>query len=136
MENHPNIHEYFKKVAEKLEGMAMEYTNEMGIISLRLSNGRSQNVRGFFKQKSDHLVLKLNSKVCSLDEYQNIDFKMITERNNKLNEAKAVIHQDHLEIAATCLFSDAYFDHTCSLILDIAQAADLLEEEITGKDEN
>ncbi|TAD99320.1 MAG: hypothetical protein EAZ97_09060 [Bacteroidetes bacterium] len=136
MENHPNIHEFFKKIAEKLQGMAMEYTSDMGIISLRLPNGRSQNVRGFFKQKTDHWVLKLNSKVCSLDEYKNIDFKMITERNNKLNEAKAVIHQDYLEIAATILFSDSYFDHICSLVLEIAKAADLLEEEITGKDEN
>lgn len=136
MNNQPNIHEYFKKVAQKLDGVTMEYTDEIGIISLQLSNGRSQGVRGYFKHKDDHWALKLNSKVCALEEYPNIDFKMLVEKNNKLNEAKAVIHQENLEIAATIIFAEAHFEHICHIILEIAKVADQLEEEITGKDEH
>lgn len=134
MENRPDIHQYFQKIADRLSGMAMEYTNEMGIISLKLLEGRSQNVRGFFKQKGEHWMLMLSSKVCSLDEYQHVDFKDLTLQNNKLWEAKAVIHHDYLEIASVTMFSELHFEHACNLVLEVAHTADELEHQITGLD--
>ncbi|TAF31441.1 MAG: hypothetical protein EAZ57_11695 [Cytophagales bacterium] len=137
MEARPNIQEYFAQVAKALNGNAIEYTPIMSIVNLKLSNGnRSQNVSGFFKQKEQDWILMLSSKVCLLDHFPNVDFKDLALRNNKMWEAKAVIHHDHLEVSAACRFKSSDFDYICNLIMDIATIADELEFKITGKDEH
>lgn len=134
MENNVKRKEYFVKLAEKLNGTYIEYTDEICIISLRLDDGRSQSVRGFFKQRGNDLMLLMMSKVCYLDEYPNVDFKKLIEENNHLHYSKFVIHHDYLEVLSDSHFSDITVEYLEHVALEVAKTADDWEFKITGQD--
>lgn len=134
MENHIKRKEYFVKLAERMNGTYIEYTDEVCIISLRLPDGRSQSIRGFFKQRGEDLMLMLMSKVCYLDEYPNVDFKTLIEQNNKLYYSKFVIHHDYLEVLADAHFADITVEFLEHVALEVAKTADDWEFKITGQD--
>ncbi|GAB4193999.1 MAG: hypothetical protein OHK0057_13480 [Thermoflexibacter sp.] len=134
MEHNVKRKEYFVKLAERLDGTYIEYTDEICIISLRLPDGRSQSVRGFFKQRGQDLMLMLMSKVCFLDEYPNVDFRALIEENNHLHFSKFVIHHDYLEVLADVHFSDVTIEFLEHVALEVAQTADDWEYKITGQD--
>jgi len=134
MEHHIKRKEYFVKLAEKLDGTYIEYTDEICIISLRLPDGRTQSIRGFFRQRGQDLMLMIMSKVCYLDEYPNVDFKMLTVQNNKLHYSKFVIHHDYLEVLADAHFADITVEFLEHVALEVAQTADDWEFKITGQD--
>jgi hypothetical protein len=134
MEHNIKRKEYFVKLAEKLGGTYIEYTDEICIISLRLPDGRSQSVRGFFKQRGQDLMLLLMSKVCFLDEYPNVDYKALVDASNHLAFSKFVTHHDYLEVMAASHFSDITVEYLEHVALEVASVADDWEFKITGQD--
>jgi hypothetical protein len=129
-----NIKGCFSILGEVMDAAHIEYTHEISILRITLSNGRTQNVRGFIKKRGHFSVLVLMSKVCSLDGYAHIDYKKLITWNNHLKFSKFVIHEDYLEVVAQTRLDSAPVEYLQQVVTEVAQAADDCEHEITGLD--
>ncbi len=128
------VKECFSLLAEHMNATHIEYTEEISILNIELSKGRWQNVRGFLRKRGNHDFIVMMSKICSLDEYPNLDWKNLLERSNNLKYCKFVIHHDYLEVVASAYFENAPLDYLEQVAHEVAHTADLLEHEITGID--
>ena len=129
-----NIHDYFSSLAEELNGLYMEYTNDSGAMNLKMANGRNQSVKSFLKMHSNGETVVFMSKVCYLEEYPEVDFQQMLERNHELFFAKLVIDRGYLETQAAVRLSSASKEDMLFVINEVARVADDLENEITGLD--
>jgi hypothetical protein len=129
-----SIHDYFAKLAERLNGLYMEYTDDSGAMNLKLPNGRNQNMKSYLRQYPEGNVVVFMSKICYLEEYPEIDFHDMLTRNASLHYSKLVIDRGYLEAQAAFKLEWINDDEACYILQEVAQTADDLENEITGLD--
>lgn len=127
-------HAYFAELAEALNGLYMEYTNDSGAMNLKMANGRNQSVKSFFKDHNNGDTVVLMSKVCYLEEYPNVDFREMLEKSHHLLFTKLVIDRGYLETQATIRLANTSKEDILFIISEVARVADDLENEITGLD--
>ncbi len=128
-----NTHEFFTTLASQSNGNYIEYSHDCGIMQLQMGNGRFQYVKGYF-QNTDQGTVKFMSKICDLAEYPDVDLKKLLSINHNLNYSKVVIDQEFLEVEATARYDLSTTEEISFIVQEVAEAADNLEFEITGKD--
>ena len=130
-----NVQGYLKHLAEELNGNYTEYSEDTVIITLPLADSRFQSVRGVIQEKNTGLFLILSSTICRLHEYPDVDFRKMLERNYDLGYSKITItDEDYLELAVYTKYDLVTADELRYMLLEVAETADQLEHEITGKD--
>jgi hypothetical protein len=129
-----NIHDYLSDLAEELNGLYMEYTNDSGAMNLKVANGRNQSVKSFSKSHPTGDTIVFMSKVCYLEEYPEVDFQQMLEKNHELLFTKLVIDRGYLETQAAIRLASSSKEEMLFVINEVARVADDLENEITGLD--
>ncbi len=130
-----NVKGYLQKMAEEMDGNYTEYSDDTIIVTLPLEEGRFQSIRGLITEKSSGLMLILTSTICRLHEYPDVDFRKMLEMNYDLGYSKITItDEDYLELMTSIKYDLATADEIRYMMTEVAQTADRLEFEITGKD--
>lgn len=132
-----NIHDFFTKLAEELDGIYLDYTGDSGAMNLKLPNGRTQSVKSYIKNKGkgEGDMIIFMSKVCMLEEYpEKIDFKKMLTMNHSLVYSKIVIDEGYMEVESGASMELSNRAELKFIISEVAKVADDLEHEITGQD--
>jgi hypothetical protein len=131
-----NIQAYLQKMADEAGGKYTEYSDNSVIVTLPLEDGRYQNVKGYIHEMGDGLMLVFMSKVCHLNEIENLDCQELLKLNGSLCYAKTVVDDGFLEIVATTRYELCSHDQVKFMIYETARVADTLEKQLTGLDVN
>lgn len=130
-----NIQGYLKKLAEELNGNYTEFSDDTVIVTVPVDEGRYQSVRGMLQKKQSGDMLMLTSTICRLHEYPDVNFRKMLELNFNLGYSKITItDEDYLELAAAIKYELCTPEEVRFMLEEVAQTADRLELEITGKD--
>lgn len=130
-----NVKGHLKKLAEELDGNYTEYSDDTIIVTLPLEEGRFQSVRGLITEKDEKPMLIFTSTICRLHEYPDVDFRKMLEMNYELGYSKITItDEDYLELMTAIKYDLATPEEIRYMITEVANTADKLEFEITGKD--
>lgn len=130
-----NVKGYLQHLAEEMDGNYTEYSDDTIIVTLPLEEGRFQSVRGLITERDSGLMLILTSTICRLHEYPDVDYRKMLEMNYELGYSKITItDEDYLELMTSIKYDLANPEEIKYMITEVAQTADRLEFEITGKD--
>ncbi|MDX2306210.1 MAG: hypothetical protein NW226_25605 [Microscillaceae bacterium] len=130
-----NVKGYLQHLAEEMDGNYTEYSDDTIIVTLPLEEGRFQSVRGLITERDSGLMLILTSTICRLHEYPDVDYRKMLEMNYELGYSKITItDEDYLELMTSIKYDLANPEEIKYMITEVAQTADKLEFEITGKD--
>ena len=131
-----DIEALLRKIAEAENATFTEYTHDSFVVSLKLPDGRGQNVKVYIHEKEAGTAIVFMSKILMLnEEYADaVDFREMLEMNSDLDHAKIIIDQDFLEVSATEYARHSTEELIRTVMLEVAQVADKLEERFTGED--
>ncbi len=130
-----NIKGALETISKELGGSYTEYSDDTIIVTLPLSEGRFQSVKGLITEKENGHMLFFTSTVCRLHEHQQVNFREMLEYNFKLDYARITItDEDYLEVMAGIKYELCTPAEVKQLVLEVARSADKLEYQITGTD--
>lgn len=131
-----DIQSYLKKMAAEIDASYIEYSDNTVILTLPITQGRFQSVKGFIIHKNDHVFLTFTSTICRLAEFPEIDFRKMLELNFDLCFSKITLEDNLLEVAASTMYDICTPEQVRSMLVEVANTADQLEMELTGADKN
>ncbi len=129
-----DIQSYLKKMAAEMDASYIEYSDDTVILTLPITQGRFQSVKGFIIHKNDHIFLTFTSTICRLNEFPNVDYKKMLELNFDLCFSKITLEDNLLEVAASTIYEICTPEQVKAMLTEVAHTADSLEMELTGAD--
>ena len=128
-----DLEQFMRTYAEEIGGQFSNYDHHKSIIVIPLGQGRYQTIIGHIKQSPSNMtLLQLSSKICKY--HSNLDLNELLHENAHLNFARFLIHEGYVRVQATTCASTTSPELIKEMILEVADAADLWEQRITGID--
>jgi len=130
-----NLDQILDDYADKVGGKVIPYTEDQSVIVIPTKHGRFQQVIGWTKKTKDYKFLEFDSKVCRYTP--DIDLKNLMElAATKYVFARLIIKNDFIQLASSVVLDHATPELITDMIKEVANEADELEFQLTGKDDN
>ncbi|TAG55223.1 MAG: hypothetical protein EAZ27_07485 [Cytophagales bacterium] len=136
MSKHLNLDKILEDFSNEIGGKVIPYTDSQSIIIMPTSHGRFQRVLGYTRISKSQKVkfLEFDSKVCEFSD--SIDMKKYLTEAAHHTFSRIIIKDGFLQIASSVIVEHATADLIKDMVKEVAEVADELEFQITGKDEN
>ncbi|MDX2190741.1 MAG: hypothetical protein SFY32_12840 [Bacteroidota bacterium] len=131
-----NLDKILENYANEVGGKVIPYTDNQSIIIMPTKHGRFQRVLGWSRiSKSRNIkFLEFDSKVCEWND--SIDMKKYLNEAGAFTFCRLIIKEGFLQVASSVIVEHATDDLVKDMVKEVAEIADELEFQITGKDEH
>ncbi len=129
-----HVQNYLRGLAEEVNGKYTDYSDDTVIVTIPLSDGRYQNVKGYIIPRGDGVMLEFMSKVCKLEDYPDISLTELLELNHGLCYSKILLKDGYVEVGSSTKYELCTYDQVRYMIFEVARVADELENRFTGED--
>ena len=128
-----DLEQFMREYAKEIGGQFSNYDHQKSIIVIPLGQGRYQTIIGNIKQSPSQMtLLELSSKICKFTP--NLDISELLHENAHLSFARFLIREGYVRVQATTCASTTSPELIKEMILEVADAADLWEQRLTGID--
>lgn len=117
-------------------GKIINYSDNQSLIMIPTKHNRYQKVLGWKRDSGEKnfSFIEFDSKICEITN--NIDLRKYLEKADIFTFSRLIIRDGFLQIASSLLIDLATPELIMNMVKEVAEEADNLEFQITGKDIN